>query len=182
MQEGTATRMNSCGQTHHPSAQWRRAGWAVLAAGLCLDVSTGTVAVGQCQAVPTLRSPSQSKEWAGRASWIVDVQTAPVPPPLCTAVLSPTFLRHCPGHADLLTSPVLSRAPCHQTTHPAAASTVPVELWLQPYKGGRDAGPRGSRAGHFPALRPWGAMPFPWSSPWPWQRASPLRRGRYRDG
>ncbi|XP_059689406.1 avidin-like [Gavia stellata] len=34
------------------------------------------------------------------------------------AVLILTFLQHCPGQADLLASPVPSRAPCHLATWP----------------------------------------------------------------
>lgn len=105
--------------------------------------TTGTVAVGQCQAVATLRTLSQSKEGAGRAPWRVAVQTVAVqtiaaPPSLCPAVLVSAFLHHCPGHTDLLASPVLSQAPCHRATHPAAASLVRTGLRLQPYKGSRD--------------------------------------------
>lgn len=95
-------------------------------------------------------------------------------------LLIPAFLRHCPGHTDLLISSVLSWAPCHQATRPAAASLVPTGLQLQPYKGGRGAGLAGSCAGCFTAPRPWGAVPLPWPSPWPWWHASPLRRGRYK--
>ena len=117
-------RTSSCGQTHHPPVQQRRAGRAVLAAVLCLDVSTGTVAVGLCQAAPTATTPSQSKEQAGRASWIADVQTIPAPPPLCTAVLIPAFLQHCPGHADLLTSPVPGTLPCQPAARGAPVTAL----------------------------------------------------------
>lgn len=110
-------RMNSHGQTHHPSAQQRRAGQAVLAAALCLDGSTGMVAAGQCQAVLTPKALSQSKKWAGRASWIVDVQIIPAPLPFSAVMLIPTFLQRCPGHTDLLTSLILGALPPGHPPH-----------------------------------------------------------------
>lgn len=56
------------------------------------------------------------KEWAGRASWRVDVQTIPAPPPLSTAVLIPAFLQDYPGHGDLLYLP----CPWHPAMKPPA--------------------------------------------------------------
>lgn len=44
-------------------------------------------------------------------------------------------------------SPRLSWAPCHQVTHPTAASPVPVRLQLQPYKGDRAQGWKGAVPG-----------------------------------
>lgn len=174
-------RMNSRGQTHDPSVQQRRAGWAVLAAALCLGGSTGTVAVGQCQAVPAPRTPPWSKKWAGRISWIVDVQTIPAPPPPSSAMLILMFLLHCPGHADLRTSPVPgTQPPGHPATGPTA-SPVPAELRLQPYKGNRGGGPGGSCARPCAALRPWAVVLSVCSLHWPWQHVPSLQRGRYGD-